>query len=288
MTVSSPAVPYDFRRPTTLAREHSRVLENAFETFARQWATQLTARVRAKSTVTSEHVSLRTYDDYTADLPAATTMVLFALEGTDSRMVVQFPTAASLSWVARMLGASTDTEAEDRKYTPIEERLITGAITETAEALRYSLGSTLPARLAIESISYNSQFAQAAGTGELMIVAAFTIRVGESHCAATIAIPAETVLSGLGAANRVAAAEDAPQNALAQTVLLPLDVGVRLASVSVRPADVLGLAVGDILRLPHPVGRPYDVTVDGLRVATAHPVAARTRAAAQIIAIEED
>lgn len=27
---------YDFRRPSTLAREHSRVIETAFESFARQ------------------------------------------------------------------------------------------------------------------------------------------------------------------------------------------------------------------------------------------------------------
>lgn len=33
---------YDFRRPMTLAREHGRVFEMAFETFARQWGTQLT------------------------------------------------------------------------------------------------------------------------------------------------------------------------------------------------------------------------------------------------------
>ena len=42
----SPEV-YDFRRPMTLAREHGRVLERAFETYARQWGNQLSARLRA-------------------------------------------------------------------------------------------------------------------------------------------------------------------------------------------------------------------------------------------------
>ncbi len=36
---SGPPEVYDFRRPMTLAREHGRVLERAFETYARQWAT---------------------------------------------------------------------------------------------------------------------------------------------------------------------------------------------------------------------------------------------------------
>uniref|UniRef100_UPI0037045857 hypothetical protein n=1 Tax=Vibrio cidicii TaxID=1763883 RepID=UPI0037045857 len=71
---------YDFRRPTTLAREHSRVLELAFETFARQWATQLTAKVRVLSQVTCDSVAMQTYDEYAASLPATTAMVLCELE----------------------------------------------------------------------------------------------------------------------------------------------------------------------------------------------------------------
>ena len=73
---------YDFRRPTTLAREHSRVLELAFETFARQWGTQLTAKVRVLVQVTCEQVAMHTYDEYAASLPATTAMVLCALDGT--------------------------------------------------------------------------------------------------------------------------------------------------------------------------------------------------------------
>ncbi|WP_235835466.1 MULTISPECIES: hypothetical protein [Arthrobacter] len=62
---------YDFRRPTTLPRQHSRVLEVAFETFARQWGTQLTAKVRVKSTVTLEQLIMQSYDEYASSLPSA-------------------------------------------------------------------------------------------------------------------------------------------------------------------------------------------------------------------------
>ncbi len=63
---------YDFRRPTTLAREHSRVLELSFDTFARQWGTQLTTKVRANTQVVFEHVSMKTYDEYASSLPPTT------------------------------------------------------------------------------------------------------------------------------------------------------------------------------------------------------------------------
>ena len=51
--------PYDFRRPMTLAREHGRVLEMAFETYARQWGTLLTSRLRVVAQATLESVELR-------------------------------------------------------------------------------------------------------------------------------------------------------------------------------------------------------------------------------------
>ena len=54
---------YDFRRPTTLAREHARILELAFETFARQWGTQLTAKIRVMCQVGFVSVQMQAYDD---------------------------------------------------------------------------------------------------------------------------------------------------------------------------------------------------------------------------------
>ena len=37
---------YDFRHPTKLSRDHARGLQIVYETFARQWATQMTASLR--------------------------------------------------------------------------------------------------------------------------------------------------------------------------------------------------------------------------------------------------
>ena len=182
---------YDFRRPATLAREHSRVLELAFETYARQWGTQLTAKVRVKSVVRLEDVSMLSYDEYAASLPAVTAMVLCTVEGHDSKLVVQFPAPAALGWVNRMLGASNDAPMPDRKFTQIEQALVKGLMDEALEDLGYSLGPLLSETVRVDTIQYNSQFAQAAAPSELMIVAAFTMNVGDMSAPATLAVPAE-------------------------------------------------------------------------------------------------
>ncbi|SFN42143.1 flagellar motor switch protein FliM [Mycetocola miduiensis] len=289
--ISVPAKPvsvYDFRRPTTLAREHSRVLELACETFARQWGTQLTAQVRAWSQVSFDQVQMQTYDTYAASLPATTAMVLCTLSGPSPKAVIQFPTSAALGWIDRMLGGTRGTTTPERRFTAVEQALVRQLMDDALDDLRYSFGALLGAPIAVDSIHYNSQFAQAAATNELMIVASFTIQVGEHSAPATVAIPAEALLGQLGETAPVDTPAEFSSMIRGQLTQVPVDVSVRLASADVRPGVILGLAVGDILPLPHPKHRPLDVTVGGQPLARAAMGAHGSRLACVVVETQEN
>jgi flagellar motor switch protein FliM len=279
---------YDFRRPTTLAREHSRVLELAFETFARQWGTQLTAKVRVISQVTSEQVQMQTYDDYAASLPPTTAMVLCALEDVAGKAVIQFPASAALAWVSHMLGGNGNDYIPERKFTQVEQALITRLMEDALEDLRYSLGSLLTTPIGLDSIHYNSQFAQAAATNDLMIVASFEIRVGESVAPATVAFPAEVLLAQLRDAFPMSNTANARSLIEAHLAQLPVDVSLQFAPMQVTPREVLGLEVGDVLPLPHPQHRPLDVAIGGQPLAHAAVGANGSRLAGVIVTTEEN
>lgn len=280
---------YDFLRPTTLAREHSRVLELAFETFARQWGTQLTAKVRVLSQVTCEQVVMTTYDEFAASLPATTAMVLCPLEGATAKAVVQFPSAAALGWVTHMLGGSANaaTDLPERKFTPIEQALVRRLMDDALEDLRYSFGSLLVTPISVGGFQYNSQFAQAAAKSDLMIVASFEIRVGESAAPATLALPAEILLPQLGETNPTSTTANARELIDSQLAAVPVEVALQFLPAQVLPSKVLDLAVGDLLALPHPAHRPLDVTIDGQTVGRAAVGANGSRLAGIIVTTEE-
>ncbi|GER21660.1 flagellar motor switch protein FliM [Zafaria cholistanensis] len=278
---------YDFNRPSTLAREHSRVLELGFETFARQWSTQLTAKVRAKAVATSDYVLMQTYDEYVAQMPSMTVMVLCSVPGHSARIVVQFPVASALDWIARMLGGRCASVPE-RKLTPLEATLVGRLTTETLEDLRYSLGSLITGPMVVEGIQHNAQFAQAAAITDLMVVAGFTLRVGQLSGSATVAIPADLLLARLGAANPVAGTEGARELVESQLAAVPLDVALSLEPLAVRPADILALGVGDVLRLNHTRHRPFDLTVSGRTIGRAAVGTSGSRLAAHVTALEEN
>lgn len=260
---------YDFARPSTLAREHARVLELAFETFARQWGTQLTAKVRAVSQVTCEQVQMTTYDEYAASLPALTGMVLLPVTGLTPKGVLQVPLDAALTWVSHALGASKPLPTPDRTFTPIEQALVRKIVEDALDDLRYSFGGLLAQDVTVGGFQFNSQFAQAAQKGDLMIVASFSIRVGDRIAPGTLALPAEAVLPQLGEAAAHVSPADARALLDAQLESVPVGVSLRFAPAAVLPTQVLRLAVGDVLPLPHPQHRPLTIAVDGEPVGTA-------------------
>lgn len=274
---------YDFRRPTTLAREHSRVLELVFETFARQWGTQLTAKVRVVSHVASDQVIMQTYDEYAASLPPATAMVLCELEGSAAKAVIQFPAQAALAWAAYMLGGNGSQSAPDRKFTQIEQALVRRLIDDALEDLRYSLGSLLVLPITVDSFHYNSQFAQAAATTDLMIVASFTIKVGEVTAPATVAIPADALLPQLGETNPMSTTVNSASLVRQHVSQTPVDLALQLSPARVKPAVILALSVGDTIPLPHPQHRPLELAVAGQPVARAAVGANGSRLACVIV-----
>jgi flagellar motor switch protein FliM len=268
-TLPAPEV-YDFARPSTLAREHARVLELAFETFARQWGTQLTAKVRVLSQVTSDQVAMMTYDEYAASLPALTGMVLLPIEDVAAKGVLQVPLDAALTWVSHSLGASKPLPTPDRTFTPIEQALVRKLVEDALDDLRYSLGGLLAKAVSVGAFQFNSQFAQAAQKSDLMIVVTFEIRVGDRVAEGTLALPAESVA-------------DAKALLDAQLAAVPVGVALRFAPASVLPAQVLRLAVGDVLPLPHPQHRPLTISVDGETVGTAAVGANGSRLAGVVV-----
>jgi len=278
---------YDFQRPTTLVREHSRILEVAFETFARQWSTQLTARVRVVSQVTLTDVSMKTYDDYVQTLPTRTTMVVYEIQGVAPRAVVQFPHTDALVWIAHMLGAGGAIPEVDRRFTDVERALVTTLVEETVRDLRNAMGRLLDVPMTIASIQHNSQFTQAASTAELMVVAEFTLRVGDRQGRATIALPSIVLLPRLGEPNPAESTAHAAEKVRHHVAAALLDVRVRFAERTISPREVLDLRVGDVITLPHHRSRPLDVLVDNRVMARSVIGRSGSRAAVRITSTEE-
>ena len=287
---------YDFRRPMTLVRDHSRVLEVALETFSRGWGNQLTAHLRALATVSIESVAMRSYDEYVRSLPQQTVIVMCTVEPARAAALVQIPSAMTMIWVDYLLGGPGMVVGDpDRELTEIEFHLVRDLLQLSLGDLSYAFASILPMTVNVQSVQYNPQFVQAAAASAPVIVATFSVRLGEVEDTATIMLPADVVLAGLReretterrTASEVAAHEDARNQMAAAGGNVPVEVAVRFGPITIRPSDVIGLAVGDVLHLGHPTTRPLEVVVDDVVLAQAAAGTQGTQLACVVVTYEE-
>jgi flagellar motor switch protein FliM len=280
----------------TMAREHARVLEMAFETFSRQWGNQLTARLRAMAQVTLDGLTLTSYDEYVRSLPGTTAMMLCTIEQTRQTAVVQVPVSTTMVWIDYLLGGpGTGDAREDRELTEIEITLLRGVMQAALGDLGYAFSALTPLDVTLRAVQYNPQFVQAVPASDSVLVATFVLRVGEREDLATVMFPAELLLSAVRQADGASGRSGEDQRAHELAVLdleaaveeVPVEVAVRFAPVVVRPRDVVGLAVGDVVPLSHPSSQPLDVVVDGVVLARAAAGNNGSRLACMVVTVEE-
>ena len=276
---------YDFQRPTTLGRDRLRALTLALENFSRQWGTQLTAMTHAVANVELESVDVERYGEYAKGLPEETTMVIVRVSELSSRGVLQFAQNTALGWVGRMLGGNASIAAPARPFTPIESAILERLIGYLLEDLAFSFGALLDSPIALDNIQFSSPTAQAAGSGQFVLVARFMVAIGDTLSPTTLAIPLDA-LADVDPNHQKGSPAGAQQTV--QLAQVPVSLALRLASATLTPTDVLGLAEGDLIRLPHAQNRPLDVVVDDVAVAGAAVGANASRLACVIVSLEEN
>jgi flagellar motor switch protein FliM len=261
--------PYDFRRPTKLAREHGRLLEMVYETVARQWGTVLGSEIGAQCQVVFEGVEQRSYDDYVSSMPSPNLLAVFMPEPHTGAGFLQVSPETGFEAIERMLGGTGSPQPE-RIPTEIETQLIMRVAERMLGELRYGLAAVTEIAPSLKSMEFNPQFVQVAAATDLYIVATFTIKIGESQASASVALPAPVLVvrtSDSAGADDPAAREARRQarHAMAQAVGdVPVEVVVRFVPRAMPTARLVELREGDVIRLNHPVERPLDVVSAGV------------------------
>jgi flagellar motor switch protein FliM len=286
---SAPRYPaYDFGRPAQLGRDSIRRLEASFESFARLWSSQLTAKIRVRTHLTLDDVELVSYEEYAQTLPSTTAMVAGAFADRDEPCVVQFGLDSALLWVVQMMGGRSTSLPDARTFTPIELALVRNLMEGTFEHLSASLGPLLPGEPVFGGVHYNPQYLQVISASAAVIVARYTMRLGDTRTVASIMLPATAVVDHLAEAGADAAATRGAGHTRDQVHSTPLEITLRLAPITIGAGEVLDLAPGDLLRLPHPETVPYELMAGNTTIARATPGSRGSRLACTITTTHEE
>jgi flagellar motor switch protein FliM len=290
-TRTTEPVPYDFRRPIQLSREHSRTLQLGFDGFARQATTVFTSSLRTVCSVALVDIQQRTYAEYVDSLGQSTYMTLFSAEPMPGVGMIELPLFAVFSCVDHMLGGPGSADQPDRPLTEIESGVASGLVERLLQEMRYHLAPIVPLEPTVTGVEYNPQFAQVAGMADVMVVVTFDLKLDERDHRMTVCLPFSGLVPHLTSANQAGPVSDrerAQRAASAQLLQqqfsrVPVQVGVRLRPTALSPDAISALKPGDVVRLSHAASQPLDVTVAGETFAHATAGVRGKRLAALIV-----
>jgi flagellar motor switch protein FliM len=282
---------YDFRRPTKLAREHTRTLQMAYETFARQYTTVLTSSLRAISQVSLLSIEQLTYEEYIGSLSSPTIMAMLELDPLPGTSILEFSLGAGMAAIDHMLGGPGGPQPT-RPLTDIETPLLQSMIDRCMQELRFALDPIVAIRPRVTGIEYNPQFAQAGTASDAMVVASFEMKIGEQECIATFCMPFKSIFPKLqGESGGVTltpvqrlAREEAYRNVVAGLSGAPLEVAVTFQPVRMRAKDLMDLRPGDVVPLTHPSNAPLTVNAADITFGYAVPGSQGARLACLVVA----
>jgi flagellar motor switch protein FliM len=281
---------YDFRRPTKLSREHVRVLQIAQEAFARQATTILTTFLRAGARLELVGIEQSSYDDYLVTLPNPVYISTFSLEPMAGKGMLAYPLDIAMAIVDHMLGGSGTADQPSRPMTAMETTITNHLLDRLLDEFAVSFATITDIQPALLGHEYNPQLAQAAAGSDTVMVASFTMSVGSREGQATLVLPFSSFAQALNNAaspqlsdTALAKRKRATEALTARLNLVPVDVSVRFAPLTVSSADLLSLAVGDVLLLRHPPDAPLEVTTNDVTFAYAIASNHRRRLAAAIV-----
>lgn len=282
---------FDFRRQSKFTRDHIRAYQIVQETFARQFGTILTTTLRETCQVSLNGVDEVTYHEYIDTLPNPSLLVVLTMEPLIGAGILQLPVPTAVAAVDRMLGGQGGAAVPDRPLSEIELGLVQSLVERLLRELTYAMESLVKVRPAVARLEQDPQFAQVAAPSEQALTATFEIGIGEETSTATLYVPAASLTEPLEAAVTRPTYGDQAQadtslmvEQLTEHVLeVPIEVSVTFNQVLATSAEIVGLAVGDVLSLGHPLGEPLTVSAGGL--ARYHAVAGRRgkRLACQIV-----
>lgn len=266
---------YDFRRPNKFSRDHLRALQLVADNFSRQISTSFATTLRTDASTTLDAVEQLTYEDFEANLASPGVLTVVSADPLPGVAMLAIAPNVALGMVDRIVGGPGEGGAP-RALTEIERGLMKTIndhiLDEFASA--FNIAEIRPKVVTQES---NPLFAQIAKPSDMTVVITIDVTIAHEQGTLQLCLPWEMIgealdahLAKAGFGDRRDREAQQFRETLDTTVrAVPVDIAVRFRDVILTSEEIVGLQVGDIVSLHHPVSEPLTGLVDDVPCFTA-------------------
>ncbi len=260
---------YDFRRPDKFAKDQLRTLQMLHETFARLFASSLSAYLRVPTHVDLVSVEQIPYDEYMRSLNSSIINV-FSMAPLAGQAILEMEFNIILSMIDRLLGGPGSMVKANSALTDIEKALTESIINRALQDFHTAwegIAQFTPKREIMET---QAQFVQIVPPNDVVVSILFEIKVGEQRGAMSICIPyllLKPITSKLSAQRWFSSSIKKNTGKYAGVLARRLEktcitCAVRLGSTEISVEHLLNLQVGDVVTLDRLKDEEVDVLID--------------------------
>lgn len=261
---------YDFRRPDKFAKDQLRTLQMVHETFARLFASSMSAYLRTSTHMHLVSVEQIPYEEYMRSLNSSIVNV-FSLPPLSGQVLLEMELGVVLSMMDRLLGGTGSMSKTSSSLTEIEQAIVESILTRALSDLRSAWGGFAHFTPKLERIETQSQFVQIVPPGDIVLGVLFEIKIGDLRGAVSLCMPfavLKPVASKLSAQRWFGASTKKVrgQNAAAlvrRLATTSVTCSCRLGTTHMSVQNLLGLRVGDVVTLDRGPSDSADLLIGG-------------------------
>ena len=260
--------PYDFRRPDKFSKDQLRTLQMLHETFARLFASGLSAYLRVSTHVDLVSVEQVPYNEYMRSLTTSIINV-FSMEPLSGQAILEVEFNIVLAMIDRLLGGPGNMTKNNTVLTEIEKTLTESIVIRALKHLKTAWDSVAQVFPRHETLETQSQFIQIVPPNDTVVSILFEIKVGDLRGAMSLCIPyllLKPITAKLSVQRWFSAnvPENLGQNAdrLAQRLATTKVTCVcRLGTARITVRDLLDLRAGDTIVLDRRCNEEVDLMI---------------------------
>lgn len=262
---------YDFNRPNSISRPLEKNLRAVGEAFAEQLAVEFTGLLRSSTEIRFKDLNQCSYGEFLKGMPQPTCAALVKLEPLRGLSLVHLDLSLSYVLLQKLLGGALGDAGPEREFTEIERRINADLVRKITGILCRSMSKWLELQPSFVKLENNPAYLGGMVAGESLIVLGFGLQAGPAVGRLELAFPLSAFERVQDVFDSQETVEPRSDQELAEDRRRLLDsvqdadseLVVLLSAYEARIEDVLGLEVGDVLRLPQAVDTPLRVQVAG-------------------------
>lgn len=289
---------YDFKRPDKFSKEQLRTVSNMHETFSRLTTTSLSAQLRSLVHVHVASVDQLTYEEFIRSIPTPTCLAVVNMDPLKGNTVLEIDPTITFCIIDRLFGGKGATTGnKNRDLTDIEQSVMEGIIVRILANMREAWTQVIDLRPRLGQIETNPQFAQIVPPSEMVVLVTLETKVGEEEGMMNFCIPyltIEPIISKLSSQFWYSSVRKNTTTQYLGTLKeklssVDMDVVAEVGSINLPIRDVLGLRVGDVVRLTDKkIGEPLTLSVGNKKKFYCQPGVVGKKMAVQVTgSIEE-